>query len=547
MRFNAEIMTATAELLTLPEIVAREGTRHLVSGMLFGLMLLVTCYTMYIYLRLREELNAWLAVTSVGMLLFIAFYVWGDAFTWFPGNIAAYCELRGVFLGIFLTALGLSGFLRQVLALRTTAPLIARYTALLHLYCAVSIVVSFFVNGFIGSTLSEIAVGGMMVPIGMACWRSLRQRREGRLIALALLIVLLCSAWPVATARGWMHAGKMTPYAPAAGFTVFMVMLAAGAGHRLEHQRRKREQAIRDRLAEAEKNEALSKTFERYVPQEFLSCLDKTSILEIQRGDHVQRQMSVLFSDIRSFTTMVEGHTHDENFSFINRYFASMEPPIRMAGGFVDSYEGDAMMALFPGKQASSADDAVAAGIGMLKALAVFNRERTAEGQTPVSIGVGVNTGELILGTIGSSERMKCGVIGDPVNLAARVEGMTKLYGAAMLITEFTYALLRHPVELREVDRVKVKGKKAAVTVYEILDGLPEEVRDARIKTREVFAEGLTLFRRGAMKEALACFETVRTTSPRDTAAQLYIERCHRFLKDGVPPDWNGVMALNAK
>ncbi len=547
MRFNAEIMTASAELLTLPEIVARESMRNLVCGMLLGLVLLVTAYSAYLYLRLREALNAWLAVTGVGMLLFIVFYVWGDGFSWFPESIAAYAELRAELTGIFLISIGLSGFLSQILVLRTTAPLIARYTTLLHLYCWISLGVSLVVDGFISSTLAEIAVAGMLPPVGTACWRSLRYQREGLLIAIALLVVLATSIWPIATARGWMHADRLTPYAPAVGFTVFMVMLAAGAGQRLEYQRRKRERAIRDRLAEAEKNEALSKTFERYVPQEFLSCLDKTSILEIQRGDHVQRQMSVLFSDIRSFTALVEGQSHDENFSFINRYFASMEPPIRTAGGFVDSYEGDAMMALFPGKQAGLADDAVAAGIGMLKALAAFNRERTTEGCAPVSIGVGVNTGELILGTIGSAERMKCGVIGDPVNVAARLEGMTKLYGTAMLISESTYSQLRSPVELREVDRVKVKGKLAPVTVYEVLDGLPEKNRAARLKTRPLFAEGLGRFRRGEMKEALACFAAVRASDPRDVAAQLYVERCQKFIKDGVPHDWNGVMTLHSK
>ncbi len=547
MRFNAEILTASAELLNLPEIIARESMRNLVCGMLLGLVLLVTAYSAYLYVRLREALNAWLALTGVGMLLFIVFYVWGDGFAWFPESIAAYAELRAELIGIFLIATGLSGFLSQILVLRTTAPLIARYTTLLHLYCWVSLAVSLVANGFLGSTLAEIAVAGMLPPVITACWRSLRYQREGLVIAIALIVVLATSAWPIATARGWMHADRLTPYAPAVGFTVFMVMLAAGAGQRLEYQRRKRERAISDRLAEAEKNEALSKTFERYVPQEFLSCLDKTSILEIQRGDHVQRQMSVLFSDIRSFTTLVEGHSHDENFSFINRYFASMEPPIRTAGGFVDSYEGDAMMALFPGKQAGLADDAVAAGIGMMKALAAFNRERTAEGKAPVSIGIGVNTGELILGTIGSAERMKCGVIGDPVNVAARVEGITKLYGTAMLITESTYSQLRSPVELREVDRVKVKGKHAAVTVYEVLDCLPAEDRSARLQTRPLFADGLGRFRRGEMKDALACFASVVASAPRDVTAQLYVDRCQKFIKDGVPPDWNGVMTLHSK
>lgn len=547
MRFNAEILTASAELLTLPEIVARESRRNLVCGMLLGLVLLVTAYSAYLYLRLHEALNAWLALTGVGMLLFIVFYVWGDGFAWFPESVAAYAELRAELIGIFLISIGLSGFLSRILVLRTTAPLIARYTTLLHLYCWASLGVSMVADGFVGSTLAEIAVAGMLPPVITACWRSLRYQREGLFIAIALIVVLASSAWPIATARAWMHADRLTPYAPAVGFTVFMVMLAAGAGQRLEYQRRKRELAIRDRLTEAEKNEALSKTFERYVPQEFLSCLDKTSILEIQRGDHVQRQMSVLFSDIRSFTTLVEGHSHNENFSFINRYFASMEPPIRTAGGFVDSYEGDAMMALFPGKQTGIADDAVAAGIGMLKALAEFNRERKAEGQPPVSIGVGVNTGELILGTIGSAERMKCGVIGDPVNVAARVEALTKLYGTAMLITESTYSQLRRPVELREVDRVKMKGKLAAVTVYEVLDGLSAEDRTSRLGTRPRFAEGLDRFRRGEMKEALDCFTSVVASDPRDVAAKLYVERCQKFIHDGVPAGWNGVISLHTK
>lgn len=549
MRFNAEIMTATAELLTLPEVVARDRTRHLVCGMLFGLVFLVTAYTAYFCVRLREALHGWLAATGLGMLMFIAFYVWEDAFSWFPARIAAYCELRGIYTGMLLTVVGLTGFLRQFLSLRTTAPWIARYTALLHLYCAIFLVISFGLDGYMSSTLAQCAVAGMLIPVGAACWRAVHRQREARLIAVALLVVLACSIGPIAAARGWMHARPLTPYAPALGFAAFMVMLAAGAGRHLDDQQKKREQAIRERLAEAEKNAALSMAFERYVPQEFLSCLEKASILEIQRGDHVQRQMSVLFSDIRSFTTIVEGNSHDENFSFINRYFAQMEPAIRRAGGFVDSYEGDAVMALFPGTKTGIADDAVSAGIGMLQALAEYNRERVAAGRVPLSIGIGINTGQLILGTIGSSDRMKCGVIGDPVNLAARVEGMTKLYGAAMLITEYTYTLLRDPaaVEVREVDRVKVKGKTAAVTVYEVLSGLPASDLASRLATRATFSAGLLQFRRGEIAAALASFEAVLASAGRDVAAQLYVDRCRDFLRAGVPAGWDGVINLGDK
>lgn len=549
MRFNSEILTAAAELLELPEILAREKTRNLVCGVIFGLILLVSAYTLYFWFHLRETLHAWLFLTSIGMLLFIAFYVWEDAFAWFPARSAAYWEMRLILIGMFLTEIGLTGFLRAILHMRQTAPLVARFTTLLHLYCGASLVCVFWLTGYTGTALAQSAVAAMLVPIGTACWQAVRRQREARLIAMALVMVVASSVGPIATTRGWMQARPVTPYEPALGFALFMVLLAVGAGQYLSDQRRRREQATRERLEVAEKNAALCKTFERYVPQEFLNCLEKASILEIQRGDHVHRQMSILFSDIRSFTTIVEGNSHAENFSFINRYFARMEPAIRSAGGFVDSYEGDCVMALFPGHKLSIADDAVNAGLGMLKALAEYNQERAAEGHAPLAIGVGISTGQLTLGTIGSAERMKCGVIGDPVNLAARVEGMTKLYGAAMLITEFTYAQLRAPTSLsvREVDRVRAKGKTAAVTIYEVLSALPAAERDSRLATLSAFSQGLALFRQGAIQEALSHFQDVRARAPQDVAAQLYVARCQEFLTAGVPSGWDGVMQLTGK
>ena len=206
-------------------------------------------------------------------------------------------------------------------------------------------------------------------------------------------------------------------------------------------------------------------SIERFVPQAFLSIVGKPSIVDVELGDNKREKMSILFSDIRSFTTLSEQMTPDENFAFINAYLAHMGPVIRDHHGFIDKYIGDAIMALF-----TNADDSVRAGLAMLGTLEDFNAERRAAGQQPIAIGVGINTGSLMLGTIGEKHRMDGTVISDAVNLAARVESLTKDYRMPLLISEFTYRELADPkvYDIQPVDVVVVKGKTQPVTIYQV-------------------------------------------------------------------------------
>jgi class 3 adenylate cyclase/HAMP domain-containing protein len=206
-------------------------------------------------------------------------------------------------------------------------------------------------------------------------------------------------------------------------------------------------------------------SIERFVPHAFLSIIGKPSIVEVALGDNKREKMSILFSDIRSFTTLSEGMTPDENFAFINAYLKRMGPVIRNHHGFIDKYIGDAIMALF-----ANADDAVRAGLAMLGALDGFNDDRRAVGLPPIAFGVGINTGLLMLGTIGERDRMDGTVISDAVNLAARVESLTKDYGAPLLISEFTLQELADPkaYDIRPVDVVVVKGKTRPVGIYAV-------------------------------------------------------------------------------
>jgi two-component system sensor histidine kinase ChiS len=292
-------------------------------------------------------------------------------------------------------------------------------------------------------------------------------------------------------------------------------------------------------------NARMSTAAGRFVPREFLKILGHDTLVDVSRGDHLEKDMSILFSDIRSFTTIVEGKTPQQNFAFINEYLGYMESPIRKNNGFIDSYEGDAIMALFEGR----AEDAVNAGIGDQMALQELNAHRAERGEIPVCIGLGVNSGHLMLGTIGGEDRIKCGVIGDPVNLAARIESMTKFYGAGFLISEFTRDRLVDPdaCELRLMDRVVVKGKTRPVTVYEVLDGLPEAERDAKLESRDDFARAWKLFRAGEMADALRGFDDAARRAPDDIAVKLYQDRCRLYLENGVPSDWDGVVRLEKK
>ncbi|MEZ2240596.1 adenylate/guanylate cyclase domain-containing protein [Microcoleus sp.] len=262
----------------------------------------------------------------------------------------------------------------------------------------------------------------------------------------------------------------------------------------------------------------------RFVPNEFLGFLGCESIVDIKLGDAVELEMSVLFSDIREFTTLSEQMTPEENFKFINSYLSHMEPLIVENRGFIDKYIGDAIMALF----SEGADDAVRAGIAMLHALVEYNQERASAGYIPIKIGVGINTGSLMLGIVGGPSRMDGTVISDAVNLASRIESLTKKYGVSLLITHPTFECLKNPADyaIRKIDRVQVKGKSEMVTVYEVFDADLPEIKAGKLATLQVFSEALFLYDMKNFSGAALLFTECLQHNPGDIVAQIYRERC---------------------
>ncbi|MEJ2222731.1 MAG: response regulator [Desulfobacterales bacterium] len=289
----------------------------------------------------------------------------------------------------------------------------------------------------------------------------------------------------------------------------------------------------------------LNTAYERFVPREFLSLLKKESILEVELGDQTARQMTVLFSDIRGWTTISEGMTAQESFNFINAFLHRVSPVISAHQGFIDNFQGDGMMALFP----ESADNGVQAAIAMHAAVSEYNEDRKKNGFQPIGIGVGLHIGDLMLGIIGHEERMQGTVVADAVNLASRLEGLTRVYGSSISISEPTLDQLKDPdrYKHRFVDKVRVKGKKGPVSVHEIFDGDPAAVIELKEQTKEDFEQGLCLYYDRKFSEASVKFNRVLEKNPEDRAARIYLKRSANYMVNGVPDDWTGVEVLTQK
>lgn len=282
----------------------------------------------------------------------------------------------------------------------------------------------------------------------------------------------------------------------------------------------------------------MNEAYVRFVPREFLQILGKESFTDVTLGDQVQKEMTVVFSDIRSFSEMSEEMTPKENFDFINHYLGLMEPIFSRNNGFIDKYIGDSIMALF----SESVDDAINAAIEMCIELRNFNAERRAMNKNEIDVGIGIHTGTLMLGIIGGKGRIDGTVISDAVNLASRLEGLTKTYGATIIVSEDALLKIRNKekYKYRFLDVARVKGKRKSVNIFEILNGEPEEIQQGKLETQEIFQQAVEQYRNMRFDDARTHFEKITVSNPGDRVARLYAKRCSYYQKHGIPHNWAG-------
>lgn len=376
---------------------------------------------------------------------------------------------------------------------------------------------------------------------------ALRAYLAGLRTARFFLIALLGLALGAVASVVWAAAGTNLPtWAAPLGFgfevgTVFQSLtLALGLADRIAAANEERDRTQRHPIEEMS---SLNIAYARFVPRTFLELLGKDDIRQVELGDQIEAEMTVLFSDVRSFTRLSEQMSPADTFAFLNGYLSRTGPLVRQHNGIIDKYIGDAIMALFP----VAPDDALAAGIALQQEVAKHNAVRKERGRAPFAVGVGLHTGRLMLGTIGEKERMDGTVIADAVNLASRIEGLTKTYRAKILMSDAMRAelLTQDAHEARFLGRVAVKGKSEGIGLFEVLDADPSEQRELKHATGIDFQAAVAAFMTGDFTRAGAIFESVLAQNPHDGAAEYLRARCIELAAAGIA--WTGLDHITTK
>ncbi|MBB6479593.1 adenylate/guanylate cyclase domain-containing protein [Spirochaeta isovalerica] len=365
----------------------------------------------------------------------------------------------------------------------------------------------FFVRFLVGYQVMTLLVGlGILICLIRNVFR---KNRTAFVTLLGFFALLLAAVNDILHSQEIIHTFHMTPI----GVTFFIMSQASLLSWNIGKAFRQSEELATE-LTTA------NNSFRRFVPEEFLKYLHKEKIADIELGDHVQLEMSVLFCDIRDFTSMSENMTPHENFLFLNSFLERIGPVIRRNHGFVDKYLGDGIMALFPGE----ADCAVRAALDIQDALKLYNKHRGQSGYEPIHIGVGLNTGSLMMGTIGENERMDSTVISDAVNVCSRIESITKEYGLNIAMSEKTFLSMkeRDSLHVRKIGRISLKGKKEPQAVYELYNCDLPEVVEKKDRLKKDFEMAVILYEEKKYWESLRIFSTILEDMPEDDTSRRY-------------------------
>lgn len=311
-----------------------------------------------------------------------------------------------------------------------------------------------------------------------------------------------------------------------------------------QQNKRQLEQLVEERTQELER---INQTFQRFVPKQFLERILSGQFDNI--GGFEEASLTILFLDIQGYTRLVEHMSPEENFLFLNTVYEMLEPVIMEHNGFVDKYIGDAMMALFEGED--SANNAVDAAIAMQRLMRKYNEKISLQNQknqaSPheenICIRIGINTGPVMLGTVGSSTRLNSTVLGDHVNLASRLEGLNKNYYSTILISHYTHEALNHRDYLmREVDTLMVRGRSSPVLLYDVFQGDSEESRAKKTATQFLLLRGIIWYKAQEFKYAAELFRESLKIFPDDVLLLDYLKRCRYFQKYPLTEKiWDGV------
>ena len=309
------------------------------------------------------------------------------------------------------------------------------------------------------------------------------------------------------------------------------------------------EETLRQFKNKAEEAMLLNQTFRKFVPKQFVDHFAKHGSDTLELGRAVEEELAILFSDIRGFSSLSEQMKPQELMNFLNSYFLRMNEPIHINNGFIDKFIGDAVMALFDrptGSNTDKAQDAIRAALDLRYAINLYNQHRANSNYPPINMGIGIHFGPVIIGTVGSDDRMDTTVIGDTVNVAFRLEALAQKYNTDIVISAQTLrqAKAEGVFKYRLLDWVRVKGRKKPIELYEIIDHQESKVKQLKLANAELIEQGLN-YRKGQKWDlAVTHFNQALEINPKDTLAIHHLEQCAKLQEVQLAEDWDGSILL---
>lgn len=430
--------------------------RTALYGLYFGGLVFIGLYNLFLFFSIRDRTYLYYSI-YVGFVFvsFLSFLGYGHQYLW-PGS--DFWNNRSFVVSAMLYVIASLQFAVRYLAVFLNHPWLGRSMRFLQILFLPVILIAILGDYQLATRLgSSLNIVSSLLIFVTAIVRTMDGFRPARPFLVAWFFFLSGQIIGSVAFLGLFPDVSGVLPLPFIGSALELTLLSLALGDRFKHQQ---ELAVKDRLE-------LTDSYSRFVPREFLSFLKRRSIKDVHLGDSVEARMTVLFADIQSFTTLSESMTAEENFRFINALLKRIGPVIRKHDGFIDKYIGDAIMALFPKRP----DDALEAIMEMQGLLEDYNRARIEKGLERIQIGVGVHTGMVMLGTIGENERMEGTVIGDTVNTASRLEGLTRNYNVTVIVSKECRDLLEdgNRYRFRFIEAVQVKGKSKHVDVLEFM------------------------------------------------------------------------------
>lgn len=511
--------------------VENEHHDTLLEGMFYGVLLIMIFYNAFIYLSVRDNSYIIYVFYLLCVLMFavslkgVGFeYLWPDQPWWNNKSNLVFAEL-----GVLCVLL----FARSFLQTPVNTPIINYVIATLILASIASfpfvVLASHRIAASILSIQYLLTVFFVVVAASICLQRGFKAARYYLLAWLGVLLSIL--VW-VLNSFNWIHSYWVGAYIFQLGTAIQVLLFSFALADRINLMRVERESALKLQLAHSKRLVSMAQMFEKFVPKQFLRRLAREGIENIQLGKAEEDEISVLFADIRGFTSLSETLSPQELLNFLNACFTRLDKVIHEHDGFIDKFMGDGVMALFEQNQnEQAARNAVLAAIDMQGAVATYNEHRASSGYKPIAIGIGINTGPVIFGTVGSSERMDSTVLGDNVNVAARLQELTKAFGARIIVSEQTQNALRDDPDfhMRELGSIPVRGRKHPLRLFEVMDVDDPALMAAKIQCLPQYNAALELFRNQDWPAAARLWRQCLKVAPGDAVCQHQVLECERL------------------